>query len=413
MKGWVITRDAADGTKRYDACWWIGSKKKSRTFQRRKDADGYLITMVKRVQDGSYVDVQPALMGEVFDRWLEHSLEVRRREGSLKPSTTKSYRSMLEEHLRPAFAAYRSDRFTLGVIEAWRAGIAQKIATGKMAPKFFVNLKNLLSTIIGWARHPERRYLAHDPLAGLERIRGLPRAKKRPHYEPAQVLELLKAATATPPDDTIIRVALYSGLRRGELFALKWDDVDPGTGQDGGGQLHVRRSIYQGAITSPKTEESDRVVDIPQRLLDDLVVYRVMYPVIGEGFVFRQETGRPLDPDTWHRERLVPILEQAKLRLPRAGLHALRHTYVSLLINQGEDPRYIADQVGHSTTRLTTDLYAHMFNRVRVQAMRRLDRWASLGSAEAIPSGAHPAEPADTARTGENTRTGNASETEG
>jgi integrase len=268
MKGWVITRTARDGSKRYDAKWRIAPGTiKGKTFDKRKHADRFLTTMVKRVQDGTYIDLQPALMGEVFGRWLEHSLGVRLKEGSLKPSTAKSYRSMVDEHLRPAFEAYHSDRLTLAVVEAWRADIAKKIAAGTMAPKFYVNVRNLLHSIIEWARHPERRYLAHDPLAGLPRIR-LPRGKKRPHYEPGQVARLLTAASATPPDDTILHVALYSGLRRGELFALRWDDVEPGNGQDGG-RLHVRRSIYQGTITAPKTEDSDRVVDVPQRLLDD------------------------------------------------------------------------------------------------------------------------------------------------
>lgn len=402
MKGWIETRTASDGSKRYDACHWIATgKKKSKTFRRRKDADTYLTNMVKRVQDGTYVDVQPALMGEVFDRWLELDLAVRVKESSLKVSTAKSYRSIVAEHLRPAFAAYRSDRFTLGVVEQWRKGIADKIAAGSLAPKSYVNLRNLLHAITEWARHPERRYLAHDPLAGLPRIR-LPRAKKRPHFEPAQLLELLRLAAKTPPDDTIIKTALLSGLRRGELFALQWPDIDTGNGQEGG-CVHVRRRIYQGVVDTPKTEESDRVVDVPQRLLDELAIYRLTYPPIGEGFIFRTEQGRPIDGDNWHHRRFVPILEAANLRLPKSGLHSLRHSYVSILAAQGEDIHYIARQVGHSSTRLTQDIYRHVFAKTRVDAMRRLDRWGALGSAPTIPSGAHPAEPDATGRTGGNT----------
>lgn len=384
MRGWIVTREAKDGSKRYHACWRVDGRIKTKTFTRRKKADTYLTEMARRVQDGTYVEVQPTLMEEVFDGWVQHSLEVRLKEGSLRPSTVKSYRSMLGEHLRPAFGKVRSDRLTLSAVEEWRKGVAEEIAAGTMGPKFYVNLRNLLHVIVTWARHPSRRYLAHDPLAGLERLK-LPRGKKRPHYEPEQVLELMKVAAATPPDDTIVKVVIYGGLRRGEVFSVKWSDLDPGNGRDGG-HLHVRRSIYQGAVTAPKTEGSDRVVDVPQRLLDELAAYRLMYPPVGEGYIFRTDKGRPLDPDAWHRERLVPILEKAKLRLPRTGLHSLRHTYVSLLINQGEDPRYIADQVGHSTVRLTQDLYAHMFKRIRVEAMRKLDagwlldeRWASVG----------------------------------
>jgi integrase len=379
MNGWVVTRTAADGKKRYDAKWRIAPGKiKSKTFAKRKAADHYLTTMVKRVQDGSYIEVVPTLMGEVFERWLDLDLAVRAKEGSLKQSTAKSYRSMLAEHLKPAFAAYRSDRFTLGVVEQWRKGIAEKIAAGTMAPKTYTNLRNLLHAVVEWARHPERRYLAHDPMAGLPRIR-LPRAKKRPHFEPPQVLELLRVAAKTPPDDTIVKTALLSGLRRGELFALQWSDIDTGTGE--GGALHVRRRIYQGTIDTPKTEESDRVVDVPQRLLDELAIYAVTYPAIGEGYIFRTTQGTPLDGDNWHHRRLVPLLEAAGLRLPRAGLHSLRHTYVSLLAEQGEDIHYIARQVGHSSTRLTQDIYRHVFAKTRTAAMRRLNQWDALPDA--------------------------------
>ena len=143
-------------------------------------------------------------------------------------------------------------------------------------------------------------------------------------------------------------------------------------------------------------------MDVPQLLLDELAVYKVMHPPIGAAaFIFPQASGRPLDPDARHRKHLVPLLEQVKLRLPRTGLHSLRHTYVSLLIAQGEDARYIADQVGHSTVRLTQDLYAHVFSRTRVAAMRRLDRWASLGSAEGIPCSTDSAEQAEQEGTGE------------
>ena len=377
MTGWIVTRRTKAGT-RYDARYRISPGViRGKTFTKKKAAEQYLVEMVGRIHDGSYIQAQPTLMGDVFDSYLEHALEVRVQEGSLKPSTMKSYRSMIEEHFRPAFGAYRSDRLTLGVIEAWRKGIAEQIAAGTVAPKTYTNLRNVLHAVVTWARHPSRRYLAHDPLDGLPALR-LPRGKRRPHFEPDQVLELLRVAALTPPDDTIVKAALFSGLRRGELFALQWADVEAHA--DGGGRLHVRRSIYQGAITTPKTADSDRVVDVPQRLLDDLGIYKVMYPPIGAGFLFRQASGRPLDPDAWHRERLVPLLEAAKIRRPGAGLHALRHTYVSLLIAQGEDVRYIADQVGHSTTQLTQDVYQHMFTAVRKAAMAKLDRWERMES---------------------------------
>lgn len=181
---------------------------------------------------------------------------------------------------------------------------------------------------------------------------------------------MLKLTTA--PDDTIIMTAALSGLRRGELFALQWPDLDPGNGRDGG-VLHVRRGIYHGVISTPKTDGSERTVDVPQRLVDELAIYRLTYPALGDGFIFRTATGHHLEPDNWHHRHLVPLLKTAGLYKKGMGLHALRHGYVSLMAANGEDIGYIADQVGHSSVKLTQDVYRHTFAKARVESMRRLN----------------------------------------
>jgi integrase len=389
MKGWIESRTTAAGS-RWDACWRSGSKKKSRTFARRKDAERFLVATIKHVHEGGYIDVKPRLMDKVFDEWLTTGLEDRVKEGSLKISTSKSYRSMIEEHLRPVFGHYRSDRLTLAEIEAWRAQIAERVADGTMTAKFYQNQRNLLHAIADWARHPGRQYLAHDPLAGLPKLR-LSRARKRPFFDPDQTASILAVAAETPPNDAIIRVAALSGLRRSELFALQWTDITEGDGHDGG-QIHVRRRLYQGDLDTPKTDGSDRVVDVPQRLLDELAVHRAMYPPVADGFVFRTNTGQPIDPDNWQKRSFIPILRQVGLYRRGTGLHALRHGYVSMLAAQGEDIHYISTQVGHSSVRLTQDVYRHTFTKARTEAMRRLNT--------AIPSGTDPAEPARTLPTG-------------
>jgi integrase len=380
VTGFILTRVMRDGTKRYDACWRANNRQRSRTFHRRKDAERYLATVVKAVHEGAYQEVRPIPMGELFDQWLSRSLEVRVKQGLLKPSTSKSYRSMVEAHLRPAFGEYRSDRLTHAGVGDWAARMADQIAEGDCSPKFYNNLLNLFHAILAWARHPAQGYLAHDPLLGQRR---LPRPRtEREFLEPSEVEVLLKAAE--PPDDTIVRLDVYTGLRRGELFALQWPDVDWGAGGEGG-RLWVRRSIYQGAVTSPKTAHSERVVDVPQPILDDLAVYREMWPPKDPGYVFRTATGKPLDPDNWYKRRFLPTLERAGLR--RVGVHALRHTYASLLINQGESIKYVSRQLGHASIQITADLYGHLFRETSVAAMRRLG--------DAIPSSKRPAEPAE------------------
>lgn len=166
----------------------------------------------------------------------------------------------------------------------------------------------------------------------------------------------------------------YSGLRRGELFGLQWGDLD-----EAHAVLRVRRSNYQGAITSPKTEHSQRNVDLPASVVALLQDYRQAYPPLAGDFIFRTETGTPIDPDNWYGRHFVPTVKRSKLR--QIGLHTLRHTYASLLINQGESIKYVSKQLGHSSINNTADLYGHLFKETSVSAMNRL----SMRIAGAVP----------------------------
>jgi integrase len=191
------------------------------------------------------------------------------------------------------------------------------------------------------------------------------RKVERRYLEPAQIDALLAAAAHHPPDDTIIRLFLYSGLRRGELFSLKWDDLDWGQGE--GGQIAVRRSSYRGQVTEPKTEAGARRVDVPQFVLDDLQTYRMMYPPqVGNNLIFRRDSGGALNPDDWYRERFLPIVEEAGVG--HIGIHGLRHTYCSLLVNQNENIKYISRQLGHASIQITSDLYSHLFKETSTSA---------------------------------------------
>ena len=137
---------------------------------------------------------------------------------------------MLDTHLRPVFGEYRSDRLTHAAVSQWAHAMADAIVEGNVAPKYYNNLLNLLHSIVAWARHPAQGYLAHDPLVGEKRL-PKPRVE-RDFLEPHEIELLLEHAI--PPHDTILHLAVFTGLRRGELFALRWGDIDWGGSVEGG-----------------------------------------------------------------------------------------------------------------------------------------------------------------------------------
>jgi integrase len=116
-----------------------------------------------------------------------------------------------------------------------------------------------------------------------------------------------------------------------------------------------------------------------------------MFPPRDGGFILRTVEGTPVDPDNWYKRRFLLILERAGLR--QVGLHALRHTYASLLINQGESIKYVSKQLGHASIQITADLYGHLFRETSVSAMRRLEQSMIRGG---FPSNTHLTEQATT-----------------
>src|SRR5262249_42200984 len=152
-------------------------------------------------------------------------------EGRLKPSTAHGYRSSLQAHLLPAFGAYRLDRITPDVVQNF---ITHHVRAG-MNPSTLNRILRQLHTILERARR--WRYIVENAAAIVER----PRIRKRPmeYLRPEEVGRFLDAA---PPDRRLLfKTAILTGLRMGELLALKWEHLDWQTAR-----YHVTESLWRG-----------------------------------------------------------------------------------------------------------------------------------------------------------------------
>lgn len=369
MRGSIRTRELQDGSKRYDCIWRAGGKQHWKTFQKKKDAETFLAETVVDVHSGAFVPVQPKTMADVFDTWLKN-LDTRLKLGDqMKPSTANTYRSIVKKHLRPTFGRYRSDQLSAAVVAKWRHRMADKVAEGKLSRKTFNNVLTLLRSILGWAREPAQSYLSHDPLIGQKPLKlNRPEAE---FLEDEDMKALLDAARESAEENAFVHLALFAGLRRGEVFGLQWGDIEWADGKHGG-RVNVRRSVYQGTITDPKTSTSERVVDVPRGVLDALRRHRTACPPDERDFVFRTDKGTPTDPDNFYKRTFIPLRNRAALR-DSIGIHTLRHTYASLLIRQNESPKYVSKQLGHASIQITMDTYGHLFESTSTKAMRRLN----------------------------------------
>lgn len=164
----------------------------------------------------------------------------------------------------------------------------------------------------------------------------------------------------------LFMLAIFSGARQGELLGLKWSDIDWEKNQ-----IHIQRTYNNGGWYKPKSAKSNRKIDLGPAMMTELKKWKLACPNSDLDLVFPNDAGRVIDDSSMLRCHFHPALQNASL--PRIRFHDLRHTYASLLIEQGENIKYIQTQLGHSSPSITMDVYAHLMNSTNQVAVSRLE----------------------------------------
>jgi integrase len=300
--------------------------------------------------------------GEFGRQWLDTHGEV-----NLKYSTLKGYQAILKIHLGP-LADRPLDQITLAEI---RELIFTKLKTG-LAPATVTRIKALISGILSQAVEDE--IIQSNPTARMGKLIKNKDQKKDVNAltrdEARAMLDVLKKHYRR--HHPFFLCALLTGMRLGELLGLEWGDID-----FRGGFIEVRRAHVKGHITTPKSGKSRRV-DMGPQLAETFKTLRTerkkesLAKGWGEvpGRVFINEVGQVLDEGNLRRRVFYPTLVKAGIRHIR--IHDLRHTYASMLIQNGESLAYVRDQLGHSSIQITVDIYGHLVPGDNKQAVARL-----------------------------------------
>jgi integrase len=281
-------------------------------------------------------------LAEAGRRYLENREAI-----GLKPGTLTDYESYLRVHLLPFFGRRALEQITPDEVEAF---IAAKRQEGK-AVKSILNYVGLLNTL--FAHGMKRGWCTSNPVKSIDK----PRDRRDPEIRFLNQDELEALLGATPDDllGSVERVlylaAAMTGLRRGELLALRWRDVDWDAGL-----IRVRRTYTRGQFGTPKTRRSIRAVPLADRLKNQLRRHHRRSPHQGElDLVFgHPRSGRVLDPSRVRR-RFQVAARRAELRPVR--FHDLRHTFGTRMAAAGAPLRAIQEWLGHSDYR-TTSIYA-------------------------------------------------------
>ena len=338
----------------------------------KKDAEKRLAEIINQLDNGTFLKPGKTTLAEYLDRWLKDYAW-----SNLAPRTAEGYESIVRCHLIPAMGNLPLTQLKPEHLQKY---YSEKLSDGRHDGK-----GNLSQTTVSHHHTCVHRALKMAVRWGLiNRNPADAVAPPRPvHTEMRTMSEddmtrFLETAKTTPYY-VLFYLALFTGMRRSELLALRWCDVDLLLCQ-----AHITRSLHHlrtGEIVfrAPKTAKGRRMVSLTpstalllQQHRDKQQAQRAILriPLKDDDLIFSGLVGRPLLPDTishvW-----------AKL-VKRAGLehirfHDARHTHASLLLKQGAHPKIVQERLGHATISTTLDLYSHVAPGLQEAAAARFD----------------------------------------
>lgn len=293
-----------------------------------------------------------------MNEWLENELS-----GAVRPSSYQSYKNLIVHHILPSLGSMTLDEITPGAVR----GLLESMQQASLAAATIQGAVRLLRKSLQSAleeglieKNPCRK--VHLPHAASAEQRVLSGGE----YE--QLRQVLEAK-----GDLISLLGLYTGMRLGEICALRWSDInwEMQTITVSRTVQRLGRVCESGARTHlilgmPKSLRSRRVIPLPQCLIDALRQLKASSE--GSGFLFGRN-GLPAEPRTAQR-RFARIVQQCGFS--GVHFHTLRHSFATRLIELGIDIKTVSVLLGHGSVRTTLDFYAHSLMDHQREAMNRL-----------------------------------------
>lgn len=269
-------------------------------------------------------------------------------------STWQDYQSAIEHHLKPEFGDRRLDELTSTEIKAW---IASLDISNKRINNILIPLRGMYSDAYG------DEVIDRNP---MDRVKNLDVVHEEPDpFTPDEITAILGALTGQARN--FFQFAFWSGLRTGELIALEWQDVDWVQAT-----VHVRRSLTRKEIKEPKTKSGIRDVKLLTLAREAIEDQRKHTQLIGGRVFHNPRTSKPWQDDQQIRATAWShALRRAEVRYRYP--YQTRHTYASMLLSAGEDPMWVARQMGHSDWGMIRKVYARWIPELNPSAGMKID----------------------------------------
>lgn len=301
---------------------------------------------------GFVSDIGNRTLGAYLDRWLADSLR-----GTVRASTCERHEINVRVHINPSLGNVRLKGLTPAHVRGLHREKLDSGLASATVRKIHSTLHKALSQAVSDGLIPRNA-------ADVKAPRPAPK-EMRPLSEGEACTFLDVARTSGDRFEPLYVLAITTGLRRGELLGLRWEDVDLERGT-----LRVGRSLVREegrhTVGETKTRRGRRQVNLTPRTVNALKAHRkrqleermrLAETYKDHGLVFSTSIGTPVNPENLVNRSFKPLLEKAGL--PKIRFHNLRHTCATLLLGRGVHPKFVQELLGHATIAITLDTYSH------------------------------------------------------
>src|SRR5918998_100972 len=302
--------------------------------------------------DGIMYDDENMTVGEYLDVWLKGTVY-----GSVRRSTYDRDTNLVNNHIEPVLGGVKLKRLNSAHVQSFYRNRLDKGLSASTVHKMHDILRRGLAQAVKWHLLPRNIADVVKP--------PRPVPKEMVALSADETRRLLEAAGGDRLEALYI-LAVHTGMRQGEMLALRWQDVDMESAV-----MSVRRTLTRSGgkvvFGGPNTKKSRRSIRLaPQavealrspleRQLEDMEILGDHYQ--DQGLVFTTNTGGPINPSNLRQRSFAQLLKRAGL--PHMRFHDLRHTCATLLLSRGVHPKFVQELLGHATIAITPDTYSHV-----------------------------------------------------
>ena len=311
-------------------------------------------------------------LGAWLDRWYQEY-----KKANLRPNTQMSYERRIYQHIIPALGRIPLDKLTARDIQQFYANLKKsgrlirtELYGAGLSDQTVRGIHTTLRAALDKAA--EEKLIFRNPADSCKPPSARPREMQV--LTPEEIQRLLIQAKEDGCYELLL-LELATGLRRGEILALWWSDLNFRTGA-----LRVERQVHRVrgelVVSPPKTRAGNRTVLLPAPVLNVLKTYK---KAIHSRWMFPSpvKADSPMDPAAV-RKRLQTVLERAECR--RLRFHDLRHTFATASLEHGMDVKTLSTIIGHVSSATTLNTYTHITDAMRQSAADKIDR--GIGKAE-------------------------------